>query len=240
MKINTLSITLFIFVICVLPSCSYNTIPVYNEKPAIYFSNFSVEHDSLLYTFSVTNKKDDIIYLNVKILGAFLDQEKKFYLKIEDNSTAVEERDFEPIADYYIFPANSSSVDIPIKIKNNDILKNKTVSLNLSLQASEDLELGYLDKVKVRIIFTDQIIKPVYWDDFFFLYFGEYSKVKHRKAIEIMGHDFPLTRKETSGWGGLSYYTYWMIKGRELAYFYAVHPNEKDENGNIIPTWSAF
>ena len=60
---------------------------------------------------------------------------------------------------------------------------------------------------------TNQLVKPAYWDMPLALYFGEYSKVKHQRCILLMGHDFPLTKEELIGWGGLNYYSYWMQQG---------------------------
>ena len=64
------------------------------------------------------------------------------------------------------------------------------------------------------------------------LYFGEYSKVKHQRCILLMGHDFPLTKEELIGWGGLNYYSYWMQQGRVVCEYYATH-TEYDEDGNL-------
>ena len=82
--------------------------------------------------------------------------------------------------------------------------------LELSLKETESLSLGYPDRVNMRLMITNQLVKPAYWDMPLALYFGEYSKVKHQRCILLMGHDFPLTKEELIGWGGLNYYSYWM------------------------------
>lgn len=230
------------FTVCLLAisSCTQNEILEYSEKPAVYFSDYSDTNDSLLYTFSVTQKEIDTMHLEVKLLGAMLKSDLKFKVKVNNSSTAMPNSDYKPLEDFYVFPAQSAAMNLPIYIINSEKLQHETVTLNLSLIPTDELDLAYLDKVSARIIYTDQIIKPPYWDKFFFLYFGGYSKTKHRKAIEIMGHDFPLKESELLHWGGMSSFTYWMLKGRELAFYYATNTNDRDENGNIITTWPSF
>lgn len=74
-------------------------------------------------------------------------------------------------------------------------LDEATVMLELSLKATESLSLGYPDRVNMRLMITNQLVKPAYWDMPLALYFGEYSKVKHQRCILLMGHDFPLTKE---------------------------------------------
>ena len=113
-------------------------------------------------------------------------------------------------------------------------------------------------RVKMRLMITNQLVKPAYWDMPLALYFGEYSKVKHQRCILLMGHDFPLTKEELIGWGGLNYYSYWMQQGRVVCEYYATHTEydedgnlryvdrdgngvlNNDEDGNLITVWNPF
>ena len=79
------------------------------------------------------------------------------------------------------------------------------------------------------------LIKPEYWDKNFIDWFGEYSKVKHEKCIEQMGHDFPLTYEEAEDYNELGL-QYWMLEGRELVDYFVKNPT-RDENGNWIEPW---
>ena len=173
----------------VLASCSENERMVYTDTPGIYFPDYVVGADSLVYSFRMKDTDRDTIQIHVKLLG--------------------------------------------------DLLDEATVMLELSLKATESLSLGYPDRVNMRLMITNQLVKPAYWDMPLALYFGEYSKVKHQRCILLMGHDFPLTKEELIGWGGLNYYSYWMQQGRVVCEYYATH-TEYDEDGNLITVWNPF
>ena len=123
--------------------------------------------------------------------------------------------------------------------KESDELDDKIVTLALTLEPDDGLTLAYTDRVHVRILITNQLIRPSYWDMPLSLYFGPYSKAKHQKCIEIMGHDFPLKEEDLMDYNGVSGYSYWMRAGRQVCNYYATH-TEYDENGDLIAPWDPF
>ena len=197
----------------VLASCSENERMVYTDTPGIYFPDYVVGADSLVYSFRMKDTDRDTIQIHVKLLGDLLDEAGEYEVIVSENSSAV--------------------------MKPGAELDEATVMLELSLKATESLSLGYPDRVNMRLMITNQLVKPAYWDMPLALYFGEYSKVKHQRCILLMGHDFPLTKEELIGWGGLNYYSYWMQQGRVVCEYYATH-TEYDEDGNLITVWNPF
>ena len=148
--------------------------------------------------------------------------------------------DYETLQHRFTYEADKSVSSFPVVVmKPGAELDEATVMLELSLKATESLSLGYPDRVNMRLMITNQLVKPAYWDMPLALYFGEYSKVKHQRCILLMGHDFPLTKEELIGWGGLNYYSYWMQQGRVVCEYYATH-TEYDEDGNLITVWNPF
>ena len=233
---------LYLFVVgfLILASCQENEHMVYTEKPAVYFPNYVTGADSMLYSFRIKGCDIDTINLNVKLLGALLDEPGKYEVKVSDNSTAVAGKHYVALPEVFEFGADVSTTSFPVVLlKPGAELDDSFVTLELFLVATDDLDTGYPDHLRVRLIMTNELIKPSYWDDLLNLYFGEYSVVKHQQCILIMGHDFPLTKNECSGWGDLNNYSYWMQQGRVVCEYYATH-TVYDENGNLITVWNPF
>lgn len=230
-----------IYVICafalfLLFGCSENERMTWEAKPGVYLSEYTVESDSLLYSFRISGKDVDTIYVRVKLQGAILDSPKEFQVFIDTATTAVEGLHYNKLENSYIFPVDNSEMTFPIIIqKQGTELDDKIVSLCLRLQRTDDLDLALLDQSSMRLLFTNKLIKPYYWDMPLSLYFGVYSQAKHLKTIELIGHDFPLKDNDL----GVLGYPYWMRAGRKLAYYYSTH-TEYDENNNLITPWEPF
>lgn len=229
-----------IFLLGILSSCSENERMTYSEKPGVYFPDYVEDADSLVYSFLISQSDEDVINIQVKLLGALLDTPGKYKIVVSDKSTAVAGHHYEALPETFEFPAATPVTSFPIKVlKPGTELDDKIVTLELALEPTEDLDLGYLDRVNMRLMITNQIVKPSYWDMPLALYFGEYSQAKHLKCIELMGHDFPLTADELMDYNGTSGYRYWMNQGRIVCQYYATH-EEYDENGNRIEVWTPF
>ena len=114
----------------------------------------------------------------------------------------------------------------------NEDLKNGDVKLILNLKSSEDFDLGYTGSLKAKLVITDQLVKPSYWDMPLSLYYGTYSKAKHRLCIQLQGFDFP---KEMD----YSVVTSYMSYGR-IVYNYLVQTPIWDEDTQswITADWS--
>lgn len=231
---------LFLMVFLSLASCQENERMIYAEKPAVYFPDYVTGADSMLYSFRIKGCDIDTIDLNVRLLGALLEKPGKYAVKISEASTAVEGKHYVALPETFEFGTDVSTTSFSVVVlKPETELDDSSVILELFLCATEDLDVGYPDHLSMRLIMTNELIKPSYWDDLLYLYFGEYSVVKHQQCILIMGHDFPLTEGECRGWGGLNNYSYWMQQGRVVCEYYATH-TVYDENGNLITVWNPF
>ena len=224
----------------VLASCSENERMVYTDTPGIYLPDYVVGADSLVYSFRMKDTDRDTIQIHVKLLGDLLDEAGEYEVIVSENSSAVAGKHYETLQHRFTYEADKSVSSFPVVVmKPGAELDEATVMLELSMKATESLSLGYPDRVNMRLMITNQLVKPAYWDMPLALYFGEYSKVKHQRCILLMGHDFPLTKEELIGWGGLNYYSYWMQQGRVVCEYYATH-TEYDEDGNLITVWNPF
>ena len=224
----------------VLASCSENERMEYTDTPGIYFPDYVVGADSLVYSFRMKDTDRDTIQIHVKLLGDLLDEAGEYEVIVSENSSAVAGKHYETLQHRFTYEADKSVSSFPVVVmKPGAELDEATVMLELSLKATESLSLGYPDRVNMRLMITNQLVKPAYWDMPLALYFGEYSKVKHQRCILLMGHDFPLTKEELIGWGGLNYYSYWMQQGRVVCEYYATH-TEYDEDGNLVALDTVF
>lgn len=219
-------------------ACSENERMTYKEKSAVYFPDYVEGADSLVYSFLISGQDQDVINIKVKLLGALLDRPAKYKITVSDRSTAVAGKHYTSLPETFEFPANMDVTSFPIEVlKPGTELDDKTVVLELALTQTNELDLGYLDRVNMRLMITNQLVKPSYWDVPLSLYFGVYSQAKHKKCIELMGHDFPLTSDELMDYEGG--YRYWMNWGRVVCEYYATH-EEYDENGDKIEVWDPF
>ncbi len=230
-----------VLVICfILGACSKNERMVYSDMPGIYFPDYTPDADSLVYSFRMTMQESDTLYINVKLLGDLLQEPGEYGIKVLPSSTAVEGKHYVALPGTFTYAANEATASFPIVVlKPGKELDDKTVVLELSLEATSTLALGYPDRLNMRLMLTNQLVEPSYWAMPLSLYFGDYSQVKHQRCIIIMGHDFPLKESELLNWGGLGGYSYWMQQGRAVCEYYATH-TEYDENGNLISVWNPF
>lgn len=229
-----------LWIACLMLGCQENEQMVWSSMPGIYFTEYSNEADSVYHSFTTSTGDLDTVKLEVKLAGIPLEEAKQFQLQVQESTTAVEGLHYEALQETYTFPANEATTIVPIYVlKKGDELDEKTVTLALTLVPQEGLTLAYTDRANVRIMITNQLIKPYYWDMPLSLYFGTYSKAKHQKCIEIMGHDFPLKMEDLLDYNGVSGYSYWMRAGRQVCSYYSTH-TEYDENGDLIAPWEPF
>ena len=204
---------------------------------AVYFQGITAK-DSITYSF-VGKTGPDTVFVPVQLMGNAAQDARKIKVNVNPAvTTAKEGTHYEKLKDYYTLSAGKFNVKIPIILYRTDpLLTSKYFSIGLMIVDSEDLTAGFPTYLNARISFTNQLIKPTYWDAILLLYFGEYSKVKHAKCIELMKRDFPLTQ------GGMTVapltYAFWMSWGR-VASDYFIKNVVIDENGNRIMPWSAF
>lgn len=235
MKTNILYIgVIFITLI----GCKRNEIAIYGEDPAIYFSNLT-DQDSVTYSFAGKNLETDTIYLDLKLLGNKLPKEMKYKVQVNpSNTTAKESLHFKKLEDFYFFPDNVFDAKLPIIIYNKDEnLSLRSFRISLDIIPTDNILAGYPNRLTANVVITNQLIKPIYWDNLLFIYYGPYSKVKHEICIRLQGHDFVATL-ELAGQAPYSF-GYWMSQGRVAAKYFAENV-VYDENNNQILPWPAL
>ncbi|MBV4355882.1 DUF4843 domain-containing protein [Pinibacter aurantiacus] len=229
----------FVSVVIIAAGCSKNKMETYQQKPAVYFASFTDTNDSLTRSLAGSLTESDTVFLTINLLGDKLAEDKEFTLTVNPSKTdAVEGVHFEKLKEKYVFPKGAYSVQVPVILYKKDAaLDSKYFSLGLTIKATGDLDAGYPFKLNARILFTNQLVKPSYWDSWLSLYYGAYSRVKHNVCIHFQGGDFPATQAiATKAPYNVSY---WMSYGRVVC-LYFTNNIVNDENGNRILPWAAF
>ncbi|WP_443939483.1 DUF4843 domain-containing protein [Pedobacter sp. MW01-1-1] len=227
------------FITMLFANCKKNDPKIYDEKPAVYFSAFSTT-DSLFRSLVAIKTDNDTVWLNIQLLGNAIAQNTSFKLVIDPQySTAIESKHYQKLKDNYVLPAGKFSVLVPIILyKTDPDLTAKSVRMGIKIISSDDLDAGYQNKLNAHIIFTNQLVKPSYWDSYLSIYYGTYSRVKHTKAIQVQQFDFPDTKPTTTSTPKLSeIQPKFQDYGRQLALFYTYNV-VMDENGNQILPWA--
>ena len=81
----------------VLASCSENERMVYTDTPGIYFPDYVVGADSLVYSFRMKDTDRDTIQIHVKLLGDLLDEAGEYEVIVSENSSAVAGKHYETL-----------------------------------------------------------------------------------------------------------------------------------------------
>ncbi len=220
-------------------ACQENKMDDFESDGAVYFQlntmNWNDAIDSLVYSFAGKTVEEDTIKLQVNLMGKAVDYDRTFHLIVDaGNTTAEEGVHFEPLKSAYVLPAFAYSVQIPIILYGQDPqLESRSFQLAVKLVATEDLQLGLTNRTFARLIFSNMLTQPSYWEDAYLdYYFGPYSKVKHEYCIQKLGTDFPATYTEfINDWDA------WVAYGKYMDNFFYENYPIYDENGNAIEPW---
>lgn len=224
-----------IFLGCLLTGCQENEMDNFDSDGAVYFqlntTDWTNATDSVVYSFAGKTEREVTLNLQVNLMGGAVDYDREIRISVDPELTTAEEGvHYQALEDSYTLPAGAYSVQIPVTILGTDPqLENQMVQLALRLEPSEELVLGLSRRTLARIQFSSMLTMPYYWDEF---YWGEYSKVKHEKLIELLGVDFPATEDEY-----YDDYDLWDAYCNYLSQWFGENYPVNDEYGNPIDPW---
>lgn len=172
-----------------LTGCSENERMIYAEKAAVYFSG-TTEKDSIFYSFASGLKDEDVVHIPVRIIGTAAMHDRTILWEVDEESTAREGVHYKKLSETVVLKANRVETGIEVTVLNKE-LQNGDAKLILKLKPNQDFDLGYAGSLKAKLVITGQLVAPSYWEMPLSLYYGSYSKTKHRLCIQIQGFDFP-------------------------------------------------
>lgn len=171
--------------------CEENERMLYSAPSAVYFSEMTSE-DSLQYSFASGLKEMDTVSIPLMIIGEKVSYPRQIQVEVDASSTAQENVHYKLSSTVIKLPAGEVNAAVPVVVMDNDeSLEFGSVALVLNLKANEDFVLGFPEQLSARLIITKQLVKPSYWEMPLSLYYGRYSKAKHRLCIQVQGFDFP-------------------------------------------------
>ena len=171
--------------------CEENERMLYSAPSAVYFSEMTSE-DSLQYSFASGLKEMDTVSIPLMIIGEKVSYPRQIQVEVDASSTAQENVHYKLSSTVIKLPAGEVNAAVPVVVMDNDeSLEFGSVVLVLNLKANEDFVLGFPEQLSARLIITKQLVKPSYWEMPLSLYYGRYSKAKHRLCIQVQGFDFP-------------------------------------------------
>ncbi len=220
-------------------ACQENELDRYEGEGAVYFqasaSSWISEADSIVCSFAGKEEDAMTVKLLVNLLGNPVEKDRKVKIEIDKElTTAKEGVHYAPLAVEYTLPAGSMQMEIPVEVYNKDVkLEEEAVQLAVRLLPSDDLQLGIAKRTSLRLLISNIMLKPYYWEDFYLDYdFGTYSKVKHEIFIRILGVDFPADADEFD-----EQYDLWAQRGIYMDTYFTDNYPIYDENGMVIEPW---
>lgn len=222
-------------------SCKQDGLLLYNAEETgnnVYFSEKITKTDTAKLmkpiTFGLSNilLRDTTIKILLSVTGTITDQNREAKVVAMANSTMVEGKHYEFVG-APIIPAGSLSGYVTLKFMRTEDLKDKAVSLNLSLEPNENFEINMPFKTNSNVT-QDLLSYSLTVDDIFPIpylwtspskktlmvdYFGEFSNTKLDLIVSVLNVNRDLFYDQELGglkvsqmvnWS--SYMKYWLAK----------------------------
>lgn len=146
--------------------------------------------DSIVYSFAYKpGIAQDTVWMHMQISGLIQPAARTFKIVLADKlTTAKPGLDFEALKESYTMPADSGTIAIPIILYSKDtLLNNHQLQIGLALQATSDFGVSYQELDTARILLSNQLQKPSWWDVWAGSGLGDYSRVRFELFIRITG-----------------------------------------------------
>ena len=231
-----------LFLSVIFWNCDDNVGYPFLGKDAVYFQLETEDFywtrtlDSMVYSFAGKGVDEDTLWVRVNLEGNTSSEFRPFIIVVDEAETTAEVNlHYEALKSEYDLPKDSVYVYVPIIVYNKDRkLDNESVIITLKLQPTEALALGVTDRLSCRLIVSNQLNKPDYWEGLIASDFGTYSRKKHEVCLEVLGMDFPLTREEYAADRSA-----WRVYGAYMSNYFEEHYPIRDEYNNdaVIEPW---
>lgn len=231
----------YIFLLLVaFGSCKDNADYPFTGKDAVYFQLQTESYywtktlDSIVYSFAGKGVDQDTLWVRVNLAGEVAAEGRPVIVVVdEERTTAKVGLHYEALQPEYELPRDSVCVNIPVIIYNKDeALENKQVVIALALKPSEALDLGITERLSCRLLVSNMLGKPIYWEQTIKYDFGDYSRRKHELCMIELKRDFPVEGSEYSDQRSM-----WQVYGAYMSDYFERNYPVKDENNAVIEPW---
>lgn len=185
----------FLLLSTVIWACKKNELAPFEATDNIYLHYLDKDKKqdttTISYSFAYNpSLGQDTVWVPIIVTGNKASRSRQFVLAVVDTlTTAVKDLHYEPLKPSYTLPADSTTLKIPIIIKNNDpALAEKSVTLGFRAVAggdfSADLPLPLRTK---KIIFSSRLEQPSWWV-YWTSQLGNYGRIKHQLFLIATGN----------------------------------------------------
>lgn len=217
-----------------LSACQNDQKDFYTGAPAAYFSDFTAPADSLVYSFLGKPAQEAAVTLNVRLLGNELDAPRQLRLRVvPEKTTAQAGKHYQALPETFDLTPGAYNFELPVTLYKHSDLDQHSLTLTVEIVDDARMRLAFRDNARVRIVFSNIIMKPQIWDAVLAPVFGAYSKAKHAVCMDLMERPFPETKQEfdmeRNQWRSLGW------KCNEYFKENVVMDNEQDPPMRILP-----
>ncbi len=201
MKMKTiLKYSSVLVIIVFFASCKKNIDSMYEGKARIQFKYYTLDYNKNMIlnnktTFSFGISDDAVIKdtarIVVEFLGSASDVDRTYKVKVaSDSTTAIEGVHYEPISKTQTFKAGRFSDTLEIVVLRSSLSSSFTdpedVRLSLTLEPSEDFDLGMKNGLKTYLHINNYLSEPVWWNTTLrYNYIGFYHPKKWKILISF-------------------------------------------------------
>lgn len=179
-----------IVLVSVGTGCKKEALLAYQAGSGAYFNDPLSDSTNYSFANNVDVLETDTLFLDMRIMGDLTDYDREIQLEAAEGSTATAGIHYKLPS--VKIPANSYKLKYPVILFNTPDLITKTVRLELTIATNKDFinGAGMITNSRLynryKINFNNRLIKPDYWM-YIQNYFGEYSDVKYRFMIDVLG-----------------------------------------------------
>lgn len=160
---------------------------MYEGEAGVYFA---VPGNATEVDYSFLTTTDDYIDAQITVQTLALPQNRDRHFNIsvvQTASTAKAGIDYEALPQSFVMPAGKTETVITVRLLCASHLEEESVSLTLRVEPQGDFTTTIPERSQLVLTWTNQLSKPANWDAIYKMYFGDYSRVKHRYTLAVLG-----------------------------------------------------
>lgn len=181
--------TRFIYIILIavsFTSCKKQELKPYDSGQYIQFTSSGI--DTALFSFlnypGATNVE---LTLPVMMTGFKTTEDLNYKVVVDPKGTNAPAKNFS-LPSNFVFRAGRQVDSVRIILKNSAELQSNQYTLLVRLESTPEIGIGQTTFTYKYIKFTDQVVKPVWWNDIMDRFgLGLYTIKKYRLFIEVTG-----------------------------------------------------
>ena len=181
-------ILLFLVACSMLLACKKDDKFLYDMEIDNIYLDYQDE-EQLTYSFAYTpGLAKDTVWVPVKISGKRVGRDRKFQIQVTDTATTAKaDVHYEALKSFYVMPADSGLVKVPIILLNASGLESQSVKLTFQVVGGEDFDNKLPQKIRAKsLLFSNRLEMPSWWM-FWMGELGTYSRVKHQLFLISSG-----------------------------------------------------